>query len=75
MCTFVLLNVMNIFRRRVLRNSASFFFMDVNECANNPCKNGATCANTIEGFNCTCTKGFQGQICNKGRSYNFVADL
>ncbi|KAM7434936.1 hypothetical protein ABFA07_015040 [Porites harrisoni] len=38
---------------------------DVNGCASNPCKNGATCANTVEGFNCTCTKGFQGEICDK----------
>ena len=54
----------------VLRNST----LDVNECAGNPCKNGATCANTVEGFKCTCSKGFQGEICDKGRSYNCVAD-
>ena len=58
----------------VLRNSASFFPLDVNECASNPCKNGATCVNTVEGFNCTCTKGFQGKICDNGRSCNCVAD-
>ncbi|KAM7440137.1 hypothetical protein ABFA07_010631 [Porites harrisoni] len=38
---------------------------DANECATKPCKHGATCKNSIGGYNCICAKGFQGKLCDK----------
>ena len=37
---------------------------DVDECATNPCQNGATCTNTHGGFECVCAGGFTGANCS-----------
>ncbi|CAH3178986.1 unnamed protein product, partial [Porites lobata] len=48
----------------------------INECNNNPCKNGATCENLQGSYRCKCKPGFTNNNCqtallvymNKGRS-------
>ena len=45
------------------------FFVDVNECAKNPCKNGATCTNTHGSYKCTCDRRFTGKNCDQGLSF------
>ncbi len=35
----------------------------INNCAGNPCKNGATCTSTASSFTCTCPIGFTGNTC------------
>ena len=45
------------------------FFVDVNECAKNPCKNGATCTNTHGNYKCTCDRRFTGKNCDQGLSF------
>ena len=47
-----------------------FLFADVNECAKNPCKNGATCSNTHGGYRCTCSSAFTGKNCDVGKKNN-----
>ncbi|XP_045183479.2 scavenger receptor cysteine-rich type 1 protein M130-like [Mercenaria mercenaria] len=37
---------------------------DVNECASNPCQNGATCHNLQNRYTCTCSFGWTGTHCN-----------
>eukprot|EP01050_Picozoa_sp_SAG11_P021714 SAG11_NODE_3923_length_2147_cov_0.846680_1_plen_456_part_10 len=52
--------------------------IDVDECASNPCSNGATCADsTVEGsislhaYQCTCVAGFANGVCE----YDFITEL
>lgn len=40
---------------------------DIDECASNPCINGATCVDQVNGFNCTCPPGFTGTLCGIGK--------
>ncbi|KAL4231072.1 hypothetical protein ACF0H5_008655 [Mactra antiquata] len=38
--------------------------MDVDECAENKCQNGASCNNTIGSYSCTCAEGWEGDNCD-----------
>ncbi|XP_063962173.1 adhesion G-protein coupled receptor G7-like [Lytechinus pictus] len=37
---------------------------DINECISPPCQNGASCINTIGGYQCQCIPGFTGVDCD-----------
>lgn len=37
--------------------------ININECENNPCLNGGTCTDKINGFTCACALGFSGSRC------------
>ena len=41
--------------------------LDIDECASNPCVNGATCVDQINGYNCTCPAGFTGPTCAESK--------
>ena len=41
-------------------------FIDINECMNNPCKNGATCVNLQGSYRCDCKSGYSGKNCETG---------
>ena len=43
-----------------------FFPSDINECSSNPCLNGGTCVDQVNGFNCTCVAGYTGTRCERG---------
>merc|ERR1711935_514180 len=38
---------------------------DADECASNPCQNGATCTDHVNSFSCSCLPGFTGEKCEK----------
>uniref|UniRef100_W5M4Z9 Protein Z, vitamin K-dependent plasma glycoprotein a n=1 Tax=Lepisosteus oculatus TaxID=7918 RepID=W5M4Z9_LEPOC len=38
-------------------------YIDGDQCANKPCKNGAMCADSIGGYDCICKSGFSGVHC------------
>ena len=33
-------------------------------CVSNPCKNGGSCTNRVDGFECACSKGYSGTVCD-----------
>ena len=54
----------------LMRHLSSLFlvlFLELDKCADNPCRFGGVCQNS--GLNCTCAQGFQGPKCSSGRKY------
>jgi len=47
----------------------SYVVTDIDECAGNPCQNGATCNNLQNQYTCTCAGGWQGTTCDVGKKY------
>ena len=39
------------------------FSAEIDECASNPCENGATCNNLVGSFTCACVLGFEDVTC------------
>ena len=46
-----------------------FAFTEIDECVSNPCESGSTCNNYVNSFNCTCTEGYTGMMCETGNLY------
>jgi len=42
-------------------------YSDIDECSSNPCVNGGTCTDQVNGYTCACTAGWQGADCDKGK--------
>ena len=36
---------------------------NIDECDSNPCRNGATCQDGINGYTCDCVAGYEGRHC------------
>ena len=47
-------------------------FTDVDECSTSPCLNNGTCTNMEGDFNCSCTAGWTGDLCQTGRLYIWI---
>ena len=41
---------------------------DTDECASNPCQNGATCEDGVNSWSCDCVEGYIGDTCSIGTS-------
>ena len=42
-------------------------YLDINECAKSPCKNGATCQNIAGSYQCVCKPGYTESNCETGK--------
>ena len=50
-------------------NSLTFFlYVDINDCALNPCQNGGTCVDKVNNYTCSCVPGYTGRNCSTGKS-------
>ena len=36
---------------------------DINECSTRPCQNGGRCEDQVDGFQCRCANGYEGNVC------------
>jgi len=43
-----------------------FYIQDINECSSDPCQNGATCKDDVNGYACGCADGYTGTLCETG---------
>lgn len=47
----------------------NIFFTD---CSSNPCVNGGSCNDEINGYKCTCAAGFTGTRCEIGKQFDLT---
>ncbi len=46
-----------------------FALTDIDECLlGHDCQNGATCNDLVNGYNCTCAPGWNGTMCENGKT-------
>ena len=44
------------------------YVLDINDCESNPCENGGTCSDAVNGFTCECFPGYTDKNCQTGVS-------
>lgn len=48
---------------------------DIDECASDPCLNGATCLDRLNHFQCECMPGYSGTLCERNVSVLLVISI
>ena len=43
---------------------------DIDDCASDPCANGGTCEDYVDGFHCICDSPWTGDTCGEGNKQN-----
>ena len=44
------------------------FLADIDDCANQPCENGASCIDAVNDYTCNCVDGYTGRNCSIGKN-------
>ncbi len=52
--------------RASVRNIILNYFSDIDECLSDPCQNGGTCVDGVNGYTCSCLVGYAGVFCGTG---------
>jgi hypothetical protein len=60
----VIAHVLNIPSFRFYKFVIFLFRLDINECSSDPCKNGGTCKDLVNAYECTCAAGYDGDNCD-----------
>ena len=45
-----------------------FYPSDIDDCADQPCQNGATCIDAVNNYTCNCVAGYTGKNCSIGKN-------
>jgi hypothetical protein len=64
----VIAHVLNIPSFRFYKIRSFLFRLDINDCLSDPCKNGASCKDLVNGYECTCASGYDGVNCDTSNS-------
>ena len=51
------------------------FIQDIDDCADGPCQNGATCTDGVNDYSCTCVAEFKGKNCSVGKKILKISNL
>ena len=46
----------------------SLIIADIDDCAVQPCQNGATCIDAVNDYTCNCVDGYTGKNCSIGKN-------
>ena len=46
---------------------------DIDDCDSNPCKNGGTCVDLVNGYQCQCVDGYTGTQCQISEFSTYTA--
>ena len=46
-----------------------YYFIDTDDCNPNPCQNGGSCTDRVNGYRCACEAGYEGATCATSELY------
>ena len=52
---------------QLITSPLGVFVLDIDDCVNHTCTNGASCIDGINGFSCNCSVGFSGKHCERSK--------